>query len=180
MRYLAAISILLWPSVALSCDTDGGEALLFSCETGASGKFISICATEVEPGQSWRTAQYRYGTDDKTDLAYPDDPAQGPKKLFFSHTKTAHSYTVNIRFKTGGYQYRVFSIARWESDEAPAEAMDGDAGVEVSGKSGKLLATIHCSERPYMFPEYLRRALACDRKNPHGAKGCAEEPPVEH
>jgi hypothetical protein len=181
MRYLAAIAVLLWPSVVVACDLDAGEALLFSCETGPSGeKFISICATEVEPGQSWRTAQYRYGTEEKTELAYPDDPAEGQKKLFFSHMKTAHSYTVNVRFKNGGYRYRVFSIAKWEGDEAPAEAMDGEAGVEVKTKGGKLVSTILCSERPYMFPEYLRRALACDQDNPYGARACAEMPPMEH
>jgi hypothetical protein len=179
MRYLAAIAVFLWPSVTLACDTDTGEAPLFSCETGTSGKYIAICAAEVVPGESWRSAQYQYGTDEKTELVYPADPADGPKKLFFSHTQTAHSYTVNIRFANGGYRYRVFSIAKWEGDEAPAQAMDGDAGVEVRTKGGKLVTMIHCSERPYMFPEYLRRALACDRDNPYGAKGCAEDPPME-
>lgn len=180
MRYLAAGAVLLWPSMVAACDLDAGEALLFSCESGASGKFISICATEVVRGQSWRTAQYRYGTEEKTELAYPDNPAEGPRKLYFSHVKTAHSYTVNIRFKNGGYRYRVFSTARWEGNEPPAEAMDGEAGVEVTTKGGKLVATIPCSERPYMLPEYLRRALACDRDNPHGAEACAEVPPMEH
>jgi hypothetical protein len=179
MRYIAAIIMLLWPSAMLACNTDAGEAPLFSCETGAAGKYIAICAAEVRPGESWRSAQYQYGTDERTELAYPADPADGLKKLLFSHAKTAHSYTVNIRFTNGRYRYRVFSIAKWESDEAPAEAMDGDAGVEVRTKGGKLVSTIHCSERPYMFPEYLRRALACDTHNPHGAKGCAENPPLE-
>lgn len=179
MRHLPAIAVLLWPSVVLACNTDAGEAPLFSCETGDSGKYIAICAAEVKPGVTWRSAQYQYGTDEKTELAYPDDPAEGLKKLYFSHAKTAHSYTVNIRFTNGGYRYRVFSIAKWEGDEAPVEAMDGDAGVEVRSKGGKLISTIHCSERPYMFPEYLRRALACDKDNPHGAKGCAENPPLD-
>jgi hypothetical protein len=179
MRYLAAIAVLLWPSAVEACNLDAGEVLLFSCETGASGKFISICATEVEPGQSWRTAQYRYGTDEKAELAYPNDPAEGQKKLRFSHVKTAHSYTVNIRFRNGGYRYRVFSTAKWEGDEPPADPMDGEAGVEVWTKGGKLVSTILCSERPYMFPEYLRRALACDTASPHGAEGCAEVPPME-
>jgi hypothetical protein len=179
MRYIAAITVLLWPSVVLACDTNAGEAPLFSCETGSSDKYIAICATEVQPGESWSSAQYQYGTDEKTELAYPDDPAEGLKKLFFSHSETAHSYTVNIRFTNGGYRYRVYSIAKWEGDEAPVEAMDGDGGVEVRTKSGKLVSTIHCSERPYIFPELLRRALACDKDNPYGARGCAKHPPRE-
>ena len=39
------------------------------------------------------------------------------------------------------------------------------------------MTKISCGERPTMFPDYLRRALACDPENPIGAAGCAETPP---
>lgn len=178
MRYLAALILLLWPAAAQACSADNNEAPLFVCETGSEGKFIEICATELEPGESWKAVQYRYGTEGHTELAYPADAADGAKKLFFSHVRAAHSYTVNVRFKNAGFTYRVFSVARWEGD-APVEAMDGEAGVEVRGQGGKLVSTAHCGKRPYMFVSYLRRALACDEENPYGAKGCAEDPPQE-
>ena len=180
MKYVIVLCLILWPSLARACDVNAGEGPLFTCETSDPAKYISICAVDDGAGENWRSAQYRYGTDDKAELVYPDDPAEGLKKLLFSHAKTAHSYTVNIRFKNGGFQYRVFSIARWEGDDPPAEAMDGEAGVEVRRKGGKVVARILCAERPYMFPGYLQRALACDLENPHGAKGCAEDPPMDH
>lgn len=179
MRYLAALVLLLWPAAAQACVADNNEAPLFVCETGDSGKYIEICAVETESGQSWRDVQYRFGNDEKTELVYPADAAEGPKKLFFSHVRGKNSYTVNVRFKNGGFTYRVYSVARWEGDEAPAEAMDGEAGVEVTDEKGKRAAVIECIERPMIFPDYLRRALACDADNPHGTKGCAEAPPQE-
>ncbi len=180
MRYVAAaLVLLLLPAAAQACMSDRNEAPLFVCETGAAGKYIEICAVEAEPGQSWLDIQYRFGNEEKNELVYPADAAEGAKKLFFSHVRGARSYTVNVRFRNAGYTYRVYSVARWEGDEAPAEAMDGEAGVEVKDKKGKGVALIECAERPTIFPEYLRRALACDKDNPHGAKGCAEVPPRE-
>lgn len=178
MRYPAALALLLWPAAAQACVTDNNEAPLFVCETGSAGKYVEICAVETEAGQ-WSNVQYRFGNDEKTELVYPADAAEGAKKLFFSHVRGKNSYTVNVRFKNGGYSYRVYSVARWEGDEAPAEAMDGEAGVEVKDKKGKRVAVIECVERPMIFPEYLRRALACDADNPYGAEACAEVPPRE-
>jgi hypothetical protein len=48
--------------------------------------------------------------------------------------------------------------------------------VTVSDARGKPLSTVRCIERPYMFPAYLQRALACDLKNPHGKAACGEKP----
>ncbi|QIG52087.1 hypothetical protein G5V57_32940 [Nordella sp. HKS 07] len=179
MRHLAALIFLFWPAAASACVADNNEAPLFVCETGSAGKYIEICAVETEAGQSWSNVQYRFGNDEKTELVYSADAMDGAKKLFFSHVRGKNSYTVNVRFKNGDFTYRVYSVARWEGDEAPAEAMDGEAGVEVKDKKGKQVAVIECIERPMIFPEYLRRALACDADNPYGAKGCAEVPPRE-
>lgn len=179
MRYKAALAFLLWPATAQACVSDRNETPLFICETGAAGKHIEICAVETEPGQSWKDVQYRFGNEEKNELVYPADAAEGTRKLLFSHVRGEHSYTVNVRFENAGYSYRVYSVARWEGDEAPAEALDGEAGVEVKDKNGKQVALIACVERPTIFPDYLRRALTCDPDNPYGAKGCAEVPPRE-
>src|SRR6266699_1594722 len=90
---LLAAAAALMPSIALACTSD--ESPLFTCETERSDYYVSICALETQPGQSWSTAQYRYGKEEEPpECVYPPDPADGPKKLFFSHQGTAHSYTV--------------------------------------------------------------------------------------
>jgi hypothetical protein len=145
---------------------DDCRDLLFSCETERSGKFIRVCAVEEEVGKRWSNIQYRFGPVEKPEMVFPLDPSRATAPpLFFSHENRKSGYYVSIRFSTGGYTYRVIS----ESD-------GHGAGVIVSGASGKVLSTINCIERPYMFPAYLQRALPCDLKNPHGKAACGEKP----
>lgn len=139
---------------------------LFSCELNRPGKFIRICATELQPGQKWTNIQYRYGAEDKVpDLVFPAGPSSGASVLFFSHVKKGADYRVSIRFENKGYTYRVFSTT----------GRDG-AGVSVTDAKGKVISVARCIERPHIFPSYLQRALACDLENPNGRAACGEDP----
>ncbi len=139
---------------------------LFMCESNRNGKFIAICATEIEPGRKWKDLQYRYGVQGGSpDLLFPPDPSSGQTALRFSHVKRGADYRVSIRFSNKGYVYQVFSTT----------GPDG-AGVSVSDPKGKLVSVARCIERPQIFPSYLQRALACDMANPHGTAACADKP----
>jgi alpha-tubulin suppressor-like RCC1 family protein len=142
---------------------------LFSCQTG-SGRYIRICGEPDEDDSSkWSNIQYRFGPGDgPPELVFPKDPSKGEPPLFFSHEEQKGEYRVSVRFSTGGYAYRVYSTSKGEHE--------GGAGVTVSDSKGKLLSDISCAERPEIFIEYLRKALPCDPKNPHGAAACKESP----
>lgn len=168
-----ALAILagLLPAITASAGGICGEddSPLFVCETGKKGKFISICAKEDVPGEKWSAIRYQFGKEGDPEMVYPPDPADGGRLLFFSHREDVRGwYRVSIRFNVGSFTYRVYSIARGKTE--------GDAGVAVSDRSGKVLSDIKCIERPYMFPSYLQRALACDLKNPHGEAACKDSP----
>lgn len=172
MRYLLfAIIAVFFPVSAFACDTAKDEQPLFSCETENAGQYIAICAVETEPGENWQGIHYEYGTEDKINFVYPADGSDGAKSMFFSHVKKNGWYDVTIRFVSEGITYRVYSRALSE--------MEGEAGVTIDNTARPSMTSIACSERPYMFPEYLRRALACDMENPLGAKACEENPPEE-
>jgi hypothetical protein len=150
------------------------EAPLFICETDRKDKYLGICATEEKPGERWSAVQYRFGNSDRAELVYPADARQGASKLFFSHESQGTVYHVSIRFQSGGFTYLIESFG----DSASDPIGDGAAGVTVTNAAGKTVAQIKCIERPYMFPAYLQRALACDETNPHGKAGCASPAPM--
>jgi hypothetical protein len=158
-------------AIRTACEAE--ENALFICETNRNGKYIAICATEVEVGQRWSAVQYRFGPEDRAELVYPADAREGASKLFFSHEAVGTVYWVRIRFRSGGFTYLIES----SGDSASDPIGDGAAGVTVTDASGKKVANISCIERPTMFAEYLRRALACDEQNPHGKAGCSEHTP---
>lgn len=139
---------------------------LFVCETNRSGKYLTICATELEPGRRWADIQYRFGAEGAPpELAYPADPGQGARSLYFSHVVVGGDYRVTVRFVTGGHTYRVYSHSA------------GKAGVTVSGPDGRVLGGAACIERPHLFAPYMQQALPCDTENPHGRAACAKDPP---
>jgi hypothetical protein len=166
VKVVAIVALVLALRALASAADDGCPDPLFTCETDRAGKYVTICATEVEPGERWRDIQYRFGAEGQPpELVFPKDPAKGASSLFFSHEKRGDDYRVTVRFSTGGYTYRVFSTTG-----------DDLAGVTVSDVHGKLLSKIKCIERPYVFPSYLQRALACDLANPHGKAACGDAP----
>ena len=171
----AALALIASPRHAFAqkiCEAE--EAPLFICETDRKDKYLGICATEEKPGERWSAVQYRFGNGEHAELVYPTDARQGASKLFFSHVTEGSIYHVSIRFVSGGFTYLIESFA----DEASDPIGNGSAGVTVTDAAGKKVATINCIEKPYMFPEYLRRALTCDLENPHGKAGCAYNTPT--
>ena len=148
------------------------EAPLFICETNRKDKYLAICATEEEVGKRWSAVQYRFGPEDRAELVYPEDATQGASKLFFSHVSEGTIYHVSVRFRSGGFTYRVESAG----DSASDPIGNGAAGVTVTDAKGKTVAQIDCIERPTLFAPYLQRALACDMENPHGKAACGDRP----
>jgi hypothetical protein len=153
------------------CDPE--EVALFICETNRHEKYVAICATEVETDRRWTNIQYRFGPEKNAEFVYPSNAATGATSLLFSHQVRGSVYDVFVRFRSGGYTYLIHSSGDAESDPPG----DGDAGVKVTNLAGKVVASIACIERPTMFAEYLRLALACDPENAHGKAGCAKSPP---
>jgi hypothetical protein len=169
---LAAVilALLAGPALAVPCDIEVGEVPLFMCETDPPGHFLSICAVEVKPGEAWSEVQYRYSSDDEIEFVYPEEFSEGiARKLFFSHEQGPDGYTVSVRFVADGTRYRLTSTAK--------DKTDGHAELMVENTPRPSMTKIACGERPTIFPDHLRRALACDPENPFGAMGCAEAPP---
>lgn len=168
--YSAVISFVL-----LFCCNNAAKAQepspLFSCETERKGKYLSIYGVEQGPGEPWTNIQYRFGAEGKPEeMVYPEDPALGAKLIFFSHEYLkSGAYHVSIRFENGGYTYRIFS-------NAIGDRGDGNAGVIITDTKGRVRDRIACIERPYMFPAYLQRTLACDLKNARGRAACGTDP----
>ena len=174
---LLSLAVLAFsiPSASAQKICEQEEATLFICQTDSHDKYLGICAVEDRPGETWRAVQYRFGDGNKAEFVYPANPEDGARKLFFSHAVRGTIYGVSVRFKSGGYTYRIESYG----DDASDPPGNGAAGVTVTNASGKTVANITCIERPLMFASYLRMALACDLENPHGKAGCAEPPPKE-
>jgi alpha-tubulin suppressor-like RCC1 family protein len=137
---------------------------LFSCETWG-GKGIEICGEQGANADQWTNIQYRYGpASGIPELVFPKDPSVTPPPFFFSHESRSGEYFVHVRFTNGAYTYRV-----WSGEHSAG-------GVEVTDSKGKVVTSIRCGERPYMFAEYMRRNMQCDRKGPLGVAGCREHP----
>jgi hypothetical protein len=74
-------------------------------------------------------------------------------------------------------QYRFGAEGRPPELVFPKDPAKGASSMFFSHEShGKVLSTVRCIERPYMFPSYLQRALACDLENPHGKTACGDAP----
>ena len=163
---LCSVFFLSWHGESFAIDCFDA---LFTCESDRAGKYISICATEVEPGRRWENIQYQFGAEKQApELVFPIDASKGASLMYFSHVKRGSDYRVSVRFSNRGYTYRVFSTTGPDL-----------AGVSVTDSRGKLVSLARCVERPRVFPTYLQRALACDLENPHGRAACGERPYVE-
>lgn len=176
-----AFGILAAPATQASAQATDGvkiceaeETPLFICETNRKEKYLAICGIEEDAGDRWRGVQYRFGPGEHAEFVYPAVPANGgsASKLFFSHMRRGSNYIVDIRFTSGEFTYLIESLAD-ETSDPPGQ---GRAGVTVTNAAGKTVANIACIERPLMYPEYLRRALACDTESELGAAACGPTP----
>lgn len=104
----AALSAFALPAVQAQSLCAPAEKSLFSCEIGK--KILSICASK-ELDETKGTLQYRYGTADKLDLAYPEKP-EHPKKHFTGnrlYSSAEGSLILELAFKRGTTGYTVFT-----------------------------------------------------------------------
>ncbi len=169
---LALAMLTLTPPAALACNGDAWP--MFGCQTmdrqsNLKEESIAICGTS-----DGSLINYEHTKGDTVDFTYPADPAQGGAKLFFHHYFKSGLYHARVRFKNGGYTYRIFFDGQPASTD-PDTINGPSAGIEVL-KGGKVISTLDCGERPASYFEDIRRATTCDPANPYGAKGCTEEP----
>jgi alpha-tubulin suppressor-like RCC1 family protein len=134
--------------------------ILFSCVT-AVGRTIQVCGTQADDVSKWSNIHYRFGPmHGPPELMYPADPENAPPSLFYSEEVHKGEHYASIRFTNGAYTYRVLY------------ALGGGGEVEVSDARGKVLSSIPCAERPYLFDSYLKENLPCDTKNPNRSGRC--------
>lgn len=109
------------------------EQVYFSCSTGH--RIASICGMA-----DGRSLQYRYGTPQKLDMAYPA-PGTPPARVFFGgEWMFAGGGGAWLRATRGTYSYTVLSaIGRWGKNGAGKTT----AGIVVM-KNGKDIADIAC------------------------------------
>ncbi len=157
----ASLALACLPAQALACADD--EATLFSCVTKDETKFIQLCAVRDDAAGGYQSLQYRYGPEDAPELIFPEDRRQGKSAMSFAHAFDKSTYVWSLRFANKGYTYRIFG--------------EGDGAAVEVWKKKKLLAQVMCNERPYSYPDDIRRASGCDMNNPFGAAGCSENPP---
>lgn len=82
------------------------EKSLFSCEIGK--KILSVCASK-DLAENKGTLQYRFGTPEKLDLAYPEK-ADHPKKHFTGNRLYSRvENSLILEFKRGTTRYTVFT-----------------------------------------------------------------------
>jgi hypothetical protein len=166
------------PAFADACQ--GDEVYYFGCHIlGAdhqiSENAIGLCGAQGEGHNGWATWRYVYETAKGVELSYPPDPAEGWKRLFFSHWFKKGLYHARVRFENAGYSYQIYFDDNPPST-TPDEIAGPDAGVRVY-KKGKLVADIVCGERPGSYFDEIRQGISCDMQSPFGAKGCAENAP---
>lgn len=120
---------------------DSGEALYYLCEPeeqvvfgcNSQGKMISLCAS-TDVGKDRGYMQYRFGTLDKIELAYPKEHT--PPKGHFWHSFTSYSggYSERVRFKNTTVQYVVFEDMISTGPASPTKEMHSGVGILAPGK----------------------------------------------
>lgn len=153
--------LLLASGTALACADD--EATLFACLAKDQSHTIELCAVRDDAAGGYQSLQYRYGTAEKTELAFPGNRDEGRAAMTFAHAFDGNAYVWSLRFGNDGYTYRLFG-------------MGDEAGVEVWRKK-KRLAQVMCGAPPYAMAAEIRKASGCDLNNPFGKDGCGEVPP---
>ncbi|MFL9923202.1 hypothetical protein PQR62_02920 [Herbaspirillum lusitanum] len=111
-----------------------GEKPLFQCST--KGKLLSLCASR-DFSEKGGTLQYRFGTQKKIELQYPDTPQPAAGHFFFSSTGYSGGGEAHIRFKNGDVEYTLFDrTIRTGFGKGPNNPQFS-SGVVVRDKNGK-------------------------------------------
>lgn len=80
---------------------DAGTPAVFSCST-QGGKVLSLCGA---PPQS---LQYRFGTPQRVELAFPANPAEGPQRMRLAQYSRYQVQRVTVAFDNEGVAYTLF------------------------------------------------------------------------
>jgi hypothetical protein len=102
------LSVLMATAAQAQSLCAASEKSLFSCEIGK--KILSVCASK-DLAENKGTLQYRFGTPEKLDLAYPEK-ADHPKKHFTGnrlYSSAENSLILELEFKRGTTRYTVFT-----------------------------------------------------------------------
>ncbi len=144
------------PALASSASTlcTPGETVVFSCSTGT--RTVSLCASSDLSAKSGYL-QYRFGTRDKLELAYPEK-SRPPGNLFTPGTLAfSGGGGAYLQFKKGAYTYTVFSaVGNWSPSGGKATA----EGVAVKS-GGKEVANLPCRKdvvEGELGPDYFEKA----------------------
>lgn len=104
---LAVAATCTGPAALAQSLCSPSEKVLFSCEIGR--KVLSVCGSrDLDDTQG--VMQYRFGTPDKLDLAYPEKPTH-PSKAFKSnrlYSAVEQALIMELSFKRGDVTYTVY------------------------------------------------------------------------
>ncbi len=105
LAFLFVISATGLTNAQTLCNPD--EESVFDCDIGR--KTLSVCTSkDLDDSKGW--LQYRFGTNEKIDLSYPEVKAHPKKHFQFNRVYSAVENVMigELRFKNGATQYTVY------------------------------------------------------------------------
>lgn len=135
--------------IALSnglCGTS--ESAYFTCRTTIK-RWISLCGTLPEK------LQYRFGTDDRVELRYPENATGGTEGFRFAHYSRFQTDRLEVTFRNKGVDYAIFDYTEADKQHAGIRVITAD------GKEREFLCTNRVTSRLVELKDVLR----CDKGN---------------
>ncbi len=125
-------------SAAGLCGSD--EEVIFQCSLGR--EIAAVCAGSAAGRAGY--VQYRYGSPERIELAYPGDRTSGPGSLSWARTGYSGGGEAQIRFVNAGHEYVIYSrIVRTGFGADGQNEPKDEAGLFIR-KGGKLLSEKKC------------------------------------
>lgn len=163
MRHLAILPVAILTAglctQAMPAHAEGQygakETLYFSCST-TQHKAISLC------GDAPSALQYRYGKPPRVELAFPDNPADGAKQLFYAHYERFQVERSEVTFSHANVDYAVFDYT---------EHGRRSTGVHITMPDGSE-HEVHCAGPIKGRLSALAKSLHCDADNALNGDNC--------
>ena len=158
-------------------DSEPIRESLFVCGVGPiEENYMAITGVNDENAHIHTDLQFHAEIPGEAPITFPEHPEPGEGNFFFSNTDGPDGYLVSIRFSQGATKYRLYSLNVPPDD--PSELPGGGAGLVITQADGTS-QKISCSEGPYEFIVYMRRAMTCDVDPRYDASFCDPyDPPV--
>lgn len=135
------------PLNASLCAAD--ERVYFSCQAGKGSKRIALCG-QVKGGADGVHGflQYRFGTREHLDMAYPSAREASLDKFSFggAYQKMGRMESKEVSFHNGDFDYTVYTMS-YPLGDAESDGYAREAGVRVA-RGGKDVATVKCGGDP--------------------------------